>query len=159
MTLGITSWSHDINLWNLYVTDCNHILKQVVRSYRQPDAVGFLCKELKIHETLSLLYKVKLLKCMYVRWVRKFLQLFILKLVVLAAMLILCPDRSTNSPCDSEILLTLTSQLQCCHSRVRMSALLSVCTKEEQHPVMRFLWAKVVPGTKIHYQTFNTIWK
>ena len=31
-----------------------------------------------------------------------------------------------------------------------MSARLSVCTKEEQRSVLRFLWAEGVKGTKIH---------
>jgi hypothetical protein len=93
------------------------------------------------------------------RWVTKFLQLFILKLLVMAALLILCASRSTDSQCDSEILLTFTSQLHCCHSRVCVPPLLSVCNKKEEHPVIQFLWAEGVPGTKIHCQTFNTIWK
>jgi microcystin degradation protein MlrC len=40
-----------------------------------------------------------------------------------------------------------------------MATLLSVCVKEEQHPVIQVLWAEGVPGTEIHCQTFNTIRK
>jgi hypothetical protein len=32
-----------------------------------------------------------------------------------------------------------------------MSALLSVCTKEEQRSVIKILWADVVKGAKIHF--------
>jgi hypothetical protein len=93
MTLGITSWNYDIDLWNLYVTDCNHILIQTVKSYHHPHAVALLCNLLwDIHAVQNEAFEM--LVC---RWVRKFLQLFILKHLVVAVQVIFCAGRSTDS--------------------------------------------------------------
>jgi hypothetical protein len=59
-----------------------------------------------------------------------------LKHAVLAALFILQAGRSLYSPHDCKIVLTLTGQLLCQHSRVNMDALISIYTKEEQHAVI-----------------------
>jgi NADH:ubiquinone oxidoreductase subunit K len=66
-----------------------------------------------------------------------------LKLLVVASLLILCVGRSTDSLYDSEILLNITSQLHCCHSRVCVAILHSIF-KQEQQPVIRILWTEGV---------------
>lgn len=55
-----------------------------------------------------------------VRWIREFPQLFVLKLVVLAALLILRAERRKNTLHSCEILSTLIGHLQCRCSRVIM---------------------------------------
>jgi hypothetical protein len=87
------------------------------------------------------------------RWVRNFLQWFILKLVVLAALLILNAGRSTNSLNHCEIQSTFTGQSQWSQwrpSRVYMAAPLSVCTKEELRAVMWILWAESKSGAELY---------
>jgi len=36
-----------------------------------------------------------------------------------------------------------------CHGGVNMATPLSICTEEEQHAVIRFLWAESLPGAEI----------
>jgi hypothetical protein len=40
-------------------------------------------------------------------------------------------------------------RLASCNVTANMAPLLSICTREEQHVVIWFLWAKIVPGAEI----------
>jgi hypothetical protein len=44
----------------------------------------------------------------------------------------------------------LLAALHILHAGRSMNSFFSICTKEEQYAVIRFLWADSVPGTEMH---------
>jgi hypothetical protein len=81
---------------------------------------------------------------------QKFSAMIYLKLVLLAALLILRAGSSTESIRGCEIPSTLAGQFYCRRSRVNMPAPLCVCTREKQRVVTRILWTEIHRALSVH---------
>jgi hypothetical protein len=82
-------------------------------------------------------------------YVRKFSQWFILKFLVLAALITLRAGISTNFQCGCEIIFDIHRVVVVSRSRTDMDSPLSICAKKRR-AVIRMLWTETVTGAEIH---------
>jgi hypothetical protein len=140
----------------MHATDCNHTFKQTVQSYRQPHATGFFFFFWSLLWDIPSAQNEALEMNVCVGGLESFcIYLFYSSLWWLQ--LLFCVQVVAQTLCVKvKYFLNFTSQLHCCHSWAYVANLLLLCTTEEQHPVIWFVWAEGVPRTEVHCQTFKT---